>query len=65
MLLQGHLIKQQDAGLCEDGAGNGHTLFLAAAQADAALAHLGVEPLRERLDEVKGVGQLGCFLHLP
>ncbi len=62
---EGHLVEEEDAGLGEDGARDGHALLLAAAQADAALAHLGVEPLGKRLDELKRIRQLCSLLHLP
>lgn len=62
---EGYLVEEEDAGLGEDGARDGHALLLAAAQADAALAHLGVEPLGKRLDELKRIRQLGSLLHLP
>lgn len=37
-----YLIQQDDAGVLEEGAGNGHALLLASAQLQAALAHLRV-----------------------
>ena len=38
--MDGHLVEQQDPGVLQDGARYGYPLLLAAAQLDAALAHL-------------------------
>jgi hypothetical protein len=37
-----HLVQQQNLGILQDGARDGHALLLAAAELDAALADLGV-----------------------
>lgn len=59
-----YLVQEQDAGLGENGARNGDALLLAAAEADAALAHLRAIALRKRADELMRVGQHGRPLHL-
>ena len=59
-----HLIEEEDARLGQDGARNGDALLLAAAEADAALAHFGAVALREGADELMRICQHGRPLHL-
>src|SRR3954464_8774516 len=57
----GGLVEDEDAGLGEEGAGEGDQLALTGRELDAALADFGVEALREPGDEVGGAdrGQRG------
>jgi hypothetical protein len=56
---RGGLVQDEDGRVLEDGAGDGHALALAARQARATVAHDGVVAVRQRLDEVVGVGRVG------
>ena len=50
----GGVVEDEDGGVVEQRARDGDALPLAARQRVAALAHLAVEPLRERVDELLG-----------
>jgi hypothetical protein len=52
----GGFVEHQDARVFQDDARQGNALFLAAAQAIAALAHDGVVALRQVHDELVDVG---------
>ncbi len=52
----GGLVQHQDRRVLEQRPGQREALALAAGEAHAALAHRGVEPLGQRLDEVPGLG---------
>ena len=55
----GGFIEDQDFGALEQRAADGDALFLPAAQASAALANLGLIPLRQLLNSGVDAGQLG------
>src|SRR6478735_7672169 len=50
----GGLVEDEDAGLGEEGAGEGDQLALAGRELDAALADFGVEALGQGFDELGG-----------
>ena len=52
----GGFIEEQDGSVFEEGAGEGETLALAAAQEDAALTDFGIETFGNAADEVFGAG---------
>jgi hypothetical protein len=52
----GGFIEEQDGSVFEEGAGEGETLALAAAQEDAALADFGIESFGNAANEVFGAG---------
>lgn len=49
---RGGLVKKQDSGVLDDGAGDGDPLFLAAGQLQTARAHFGEISLRETFDKL-------------
>ena len=59
----GGLIKHQHLGLLIKRPGNSDPLALAAAEANAPLAHKGVVTLRAALDEAGDLGLLGRLLY--
>lgn len=60
-----HLIQHQDAGVFEDGTREGDALLLAPAQAQAALPHARLKPVREVVhNRPMQRGRLGAGLHL-
>jgi len=60
----GGFVKDQDARVAQDNAGQGNALFFAAAEAVAALADDGVVTIRQAGDEIVDVGGLRCLLNL-
>ena len=50
--VRGRLVEDQDARVGDERAGEGDELALAGGELHAALADLGVEPVRQRADEV-------------
>ena len=56
---RGRLVEQQQRRVAQQGAGDGDALALAAREARAALAEIGVEPLRQPAQEFGGIGRLG------
>ena len=52
----GGLVKHQHGAVCQQRAGDGHTLTLPAGKLHAALARDGFEPLRQVLDELQRIG---------
>ena len=56
---RGRLVEQQQRRVAQQRARDREALALAAREARAAFAHEGVEPLRQRAQEVGGVGRLG------
>jgi hypothetical protein len=55
----GGLVEEQDARTLEDGAGDGEALLLAAGEADAVLADLGLVTLGQLVDNVVNLGDPG------
>ena len=52
-------VQDQDAGVLQDGPGNGDALPLAAGNVYTPVAQLGLVPLGQVEDEVMGIGRLG------
>ncbi|MNI74783.1 hypothetical protein D3C73_1308900 [compost metagenome] len=53
----GGLVEQEDDGVLQDGAGDGHALLFAARQLQAALAHHGLVAVGHGHDQVVDVRQ--------
>ena len=53
----GRIVKDQDLGRLEDGAGNAQALFLAAGKAHAALGHQRVIAVGRLFDKIRGRGR--------
>ena len=60
----GGLVQHQDRRVLEQRPGQREALALAAGEAHAALAHRGIEPLGQRLDEAPRLGGPGRLDHL-
>ena len=60
---RGGFVEQQDAGLFENGPGNGDPLLFAAGQLQAPFTDHGLVTVRLVHDEIMDAGQLGRFLH--
>jgi hypothetical protein len=58
---RGRLVENQDRRVLEQRAGNRQALALAAREQHAVLADLGVEALRQAVDELARVGGFGGF----
>ena len=59
--MRGRLVQDQHRRVLEEGAGDGDALALAAGEAGAALADLGIQPVGQGLDQLgqRGMGDGG------
>ena len=61
---RGGLVEDEDGRVLEDGSGNAYALPLAAREFAATVANVGVKSLLGCHDEVVGIGNARCLLHL-
>ena len=59
----GRLVQDEDARVADERAGNGHALFLPAAELAALLSDKGIQPVRQVFDELVQICQFRHALH--